>query len=182
MKCLTVTECSDWLSRHGIAEEPYGRKSKSLDHCFQFEPPTDAAGIMSLVRCLIGNQGKLSNEWEEFGGILGKFEGGLIIFEDWETYPPDMICLITSIRQAHGEKRGLSDAPGHLFEGDEDADVISQCYLIIMFGWTAYLCLALKRATLLFWEGDLIDFWSADEDLLDAVKLSVQKNKTELMH
>lgn len=180
MKCLTAIECSNWLDLHGIVEAPYQATRKSSARYFQFRSPTESRVAMNLVRRLIGNQGESVNELGRFEGALGKFEGGLIAFKDWETYPPDMLRLITSIRQSHGEQRWLIDAPGHLFEAEEDADVISQCYLIIMFGWTAYLYLASKKAILLFWEGDLVDFWSPDEALFEEVKSLIKEEKLHI--
>jgi hypothetical protein len=51
---------------------------------------------------------------------------------------------------------------------------IAHCYLAVMFGWTAYLYLPSKAATVLFWEGELVDFWSADEQLIQAVRATIQ--------
>jgi hypothetical protein len=80
-------------------------------------------------------------------------------------YQPDEMALFDSLRRGHGEHRALIDAPGHLFPAAEQAEAVAHCYLAVIFGWSAYLYLPSGAATVLFWEGDLVDFSSDDENL-----------------
>ncbi len=159
MKCLTLNECSDWLRERGIVEDPYSQ-DKGDDFCFQFEPPTNPRRLTAFTR--------------ELFDTFGEFSGALVVFTEWALYRPDEMSLVDSLRRGHGEHRALIDAPGHLFGPAEQAEAIAHCYLALMFGWTAYLYLPSARATVLFWEGALIDFWSADERLTESVRGAIQ--------
>ena len=76
------------------------------------------------------------------------------------------MALIDAVRRGHQEARRLIDAPGH---ANEEPEAIAHCYLALIFQWSAYLYLESGVATVLFWEGDLIDLWSRDSQLTKAV-------------
>lgn len=160
MKCLTPKECSDWLRERDIFEAPYSQEAAADDFCFQFEPPTKPSRLTAFTRRLFGT--------------FGEFSGALVVFTDWALYQPDEMALVDSLRRGHGERRDLIDAPGHLFTSAELAEAIAHCYVAVMFGWSAYLYLPSGAATIYFWEGDLVDFWSADESLIKAVREIIQ--------
>ncbi len=160
MKCLTSNECSEWLRERGIVEAPYSQDTAAEDFCFQFEPPREPNRLTAFTRALFDT--------------FGEFDGALVVFTDWSVYHPDEMALIDSLRRGQGERRALIDAPGHLFSSAEQAEAIAHCYLAVMFGWTAYLYLSSATATVLFWEGDLLDFWSDDERLIKEVRGTVQ--------
>jgi hypothetical protein len=151
MKCLTLSECSEWLRERKIIESPYSHDQPEGAHCFQFEPPVKPSRLTAFSRVLLG--------------AFGEFPGALVVFTDWSLYHPDEMALVRSLRQGHGEHRWLLDAPGHLFAPSEEAEAIGHCYLSVMFGWSAYLYFASGAATIHFWEGDLVDFWSPDQSL-----------------
>jgi hypothetical protein len=161
MQCFTSNECSEWLRQRAIVEAPYSANKPVHGHYFQFAPPTKPSQITAFTRGLVGE--------------LGEFTGALLVFTDWALYRPDEMALIDSLRRAHGERRWLIDAPGHLFASTEQAEAIGHSYLPLVFNWSAYLYLASGFATLYFWEGDLIDFWSPDEKLTQTVLQLVQR-------
>ncbi len=161
MKCLTPSECSEWLTRNGLIEKPYNHEKGNASYCLQFEPPVKPSQRTAFTRRL----------FESFGA----FQGALIVFTDWSLYEPDEMELMDSIRRGNGEKRRLIDAPGHLAEGQEESLSIGLCYLALMFNWTAYLYLPSLPATVLFWEGDLIDVWASNEQVKDSVQKVVQR-------
>lgn len=155
MQCITPSECSEWLHARGIAESPYSSGKVVGAGYFQFEPPRKLMAVTAFTRWL----------FEEFG----EFSGALVMFTDWRSYHLDEMALVGSLRRSHAEQRPLIDAPGHVFASSEQAEAIGNCYLALTFGWSAYLYLASGAATVYFWEGDLIDFWSPREELTKAV-------------
>lgn len=74
----------------------------------------------------------------------------------------------------------MIDAPGHLFMLKEEAEAIAHCYMALTFQWDAYLYLESGAATALFWEGDLIDFWSCEAELTTAVLEIVQNYRLRI--
>jgi hypothetical protein len=147
MHCFTPTECSKWLQEHSIFESPYGNRFQEMR--FQIEPPRNPRSLIQFTRGLFDT--------------FGEFPGALLQFIDWNTHNADETAMIDSLRRGHGEKRWLIDAPGHLFASHEIAEAIGHCYLTTIFDWSAYLYPASGIATVYFWEGDLIDFWSNDD-------------------
>jgi len=160
MKCLTPSQCSEWLSEHDIFESPYSCAEANDEYYLQFEPPERPSRLTAFTRSL-------------FEGF-GEFSGALVVFTDWALYRPDEMALIDSIRRGSGEQRWLIDAPGHLFERSEQLNAIGLCYLAVIFGWSAYLYLASGAVTVFFWEGDLIDIWSSDETISHTIREVVQ--------
>ena len=160
MKCLTRSECSEWLKRNNLVESPYQKCRENL--YVQFEAPGKPRRLTAFARRLMA--------------ILGPFSGALILFEDWSPCESDAMALIDAIRRGYDERRFLIDAPGHLFESTEADQVIGLCYLTLLFGWTAYLYLPQPvSATVLFWEGDLMDVWVQDGDMRDGVREMVKE-------
>jgi hypothetical protein len=155
MQCLTPVECSEWLRQRDIIEAPYSHDKPAAARCFQFEPPMKPSRLTAFTRALFD--------------AFGDFPGALLVFTDWSTHNPDEMSLMASLRRGHGEQRWLIDAPGHLFIPTEQADAIGHSYLAVAFGWSVYLYLSSGAATVFFWEGDLIDFWSSDESLSQRV-------------
>lgn len=153
MKCLTSDECSEWLRERGIIEFPYETSWQKM--VLQFEPPRSPRTLTAFTRQLVD--------------AFGEFPGALLQFTDWSLYCPDEMALVASLRRGHGEDRWLIDAPGHLFAPTEEAEAIGHCYLALTFGWSAYLYSASGAATVNFWEGDLVDFWSPDQSLTQKV-------------
>jgi hypothetical protein len=49
------------------------------------------------------------------------------------------LAIIDGLRRAHGESRRLIEAPVILFEGSEGQELTGWLYLMIAFGWDAYL-------------------------------------------
>ena len=142
MQCFTPTECSEWLRQRDIAEAPHGAPVS------QFGLPKEAGRIIAFTRSLFL--------------AFGDFPGGLLVFTDWALYKPDEMTLIDSLRRGHGERRPLIEAPGHVFTPAEVSEAIGQSYLPIIFAWSSYMYLASGLATVYFWEGDLVDFWTSD--------------------
>ena len=79
MKCLTPSECSEWLRERNIIESPYSRDEAVEDYCFQFEPPVKPGRLTAFTRALVG--------------AFGEFPGALLVFTDWSLYRPDEMAL-----------------------------------------------------------------------------------------
>jgi len=149
MRCLTASECSEWLQQRSIVELPYSTNRQRIS--FQFEPPRNPRQLTAFVRGLFD--------------AFGEFPGALLQFTDWTTSNPDELATFGALRRSHGEQRWLIDAPGHLFSPSEAAEAIGHCYLAASYDWSFYVYLASGAATIYFWEGDLIDYFGVDAAL-----------------
>ncbi len=146
MTTLESSNCSGWLREKGIIEAPY-RGHEDSPRCYdQLRLPSEPLRISAAVRNLIGT--------------CRVFETALLQFTDWPLYQPDEMAIVTALRSAHGESRPLIETPGHLFPFSERDLLIGMFSLAICYQWTAYLYL--EDATLLCWEGELLDIWSGD--------------------
>ncbi len=168
MKCITEKECSEWLQQHAVVETPYGRELSSGVHYIQFAPPTSKEEIIPFVQALAKS--------------LGDFKGCLLQIHDW-IYDSEFEVEPTSdIRLRHGENRPIIDAPGFLFEPGELSDAIELIALILERDWTAYLYPSSKAATLLLWEGALVDFWSDDVKVEEQVHAELCRSNLRIVH
>ncbi|MDD4977904.1 MAG: hypothetical protein PHI29_04670 [Gallionella sp.] len=168
MKCITETECSEWLLQHGVDETPYGHGLSRGVHYIQFAPPTSNEDISHFVQALVKS--------------LGNFQGCLLQIHDWmydSEYEEDPT---SSIRLRCGEGRSIKEAPGFVFEPSELSDAIELCALILERDWTAYLYLTSKAATLLLWEGALVDFWSNDAKVEKHVHAELCRSNLRITH
>ena len=103
MKCLTNSECLEWLEAHAIdAATAEGWPEMVGDYEVMFAAPTDARIQGLLARGLM--------TW------IGDFDTALFWLTDWPFYNSDEMAIISGLRRAHGEQRHLIDAPGHLFD------------------------------------------------------------------
>jgi hypothetical protein len=98
----------------------------------------------------------------------------LLVFNDWALYHSDEMAIVDCVRRGFSEQRPLIDAPGHFFGPTEEALAIGHSHLAVTFGWSAYLYLASGAASVLLWEGDLVDVWSPDESVTQRVLGVVQ--------
>ncbi len=166
MKFLTPKECSEWLRSKEIIEAPDQSTELTDQHWLRFETPKTPRGISAFTR-------NLFFEFEPFAGAL-------LVYYDWPVYQPDEMTLMDAVRRGHGELRRLIDAPGHLFESGDEAQSIGQSYLGIFFEWSAYLYLASGKATIQFWEGELVEVWCDDRKLKNSVVHLAQRFELEI--
>jgi hypothetical protein len=126
MKCLTNSECLEWLEAHAIdAATAEGWPEMVGDYDVKFAAPREARAQGLLARDLVA--------W------IGEFETTLFWLTDWPFYKPDEMAIISGLRRAHGEQRRLIDAPGHLFEVSERDELTGWVALMMGFGWDGYL-------------------------------------------
>lgn len=156
VKCLAPNECSEWLRSRKIIEAPYRSNETAKAFRFQCQPPTKPGQITALTRTLFDS--------------FGQCYDVLLVFDDWSLYQPDEMAVVQSLRRAHGEEHPLTEKPGHLFSANERAEAVGHCYLALIFGWSAYLYLSTGVASLYFWEGDLIDFYTSDNSLTERLR------------
>lgn len=93
---------------------------------------------------------------------------------DWPLYKPYEMKIIDFARSAHGEKRPLTDAAGHIFSLDEKHDLIALFSLTVAYDWKAYLYFPSSKTTLYNWEGEIFDFWTDDKSRYNKL-LELQK-------
>lgn len=152
MRCLTPTETSRWLAERGLIGEPYYDKSPdSPTFYLQFHTPKTEDGIESLVR--------------SYFGIIIPDQETLIEMNDWASYLPEQMEVVTAIRSQHGEDRWLIHAPGHLISAEDVEWGIRLFSTSVAFGWSSHVYAPVAGTTLFNWEGDLFDFFTESEEL-----------------
>ena len=126
MRCLTNSECAEWLRSHEIdGVSKHGSQEVTGDFEILFAAPREARIQACLVRELVA--------W------VGEFKTALFWISDWPFYKPDEMAIVEGLRRAHGECRRLIEAPGHLFEWEERDELIGWIALMMSFGWDGHL-------------------------------------------
>jgi hypothetical protein len=126
MRCLTPPESADWLRIRrieGLCED--ATPCALGDYEVFATAPRDARAQQRLARDLVS--------W------LGESEAALFWLTDWPFYKADEMALVSSLRKSHGEHRRLIEAPGHIFAAGERDEMIGWVFLMMCFGWDAYL-------------------------------------------
>ena len=147
MTMLTDTVCAEWLTTRGIAEAPHSRAGAALPHA-KVRLPAKPLRQAAISRQLVAT--------------CEPFECALLQFTDWPFYKADEMAVLCGLRSLHGDSRPLIESPGHLFAAAERDLLIGMLSLAIYYGYSAYLYFD-HGATVLCWEGDILDFWCSDE-------------------
>jgi hypothetical protein len=167
VNCFTSNQCSEWLKQRGIAEAPYGVKVPRGTHYLQFAPPKSDECDAFVASIL---------------AALGPFSGALLQLTDWIYDPEYEADPTAALRLMHGERRSLIDVPGFLFDPNEMPEAIGLGSLVLKRGWTGYIYLESKAATLLLWDGDLIDFWSKEKGIAEQLRATLLQSKARVVH
>ena len=161
MRCLTALEQKEWLATNDQVESPYSKSAISKGKFYrQFCAPPRLAQVEAFASHFLD---------------IWKSGEALLVVTDWPLYRPYEMKLIDLIRMAHGEKRSLIDAPGHLFSLNEKNDLISFFGLSVAYYWSAYLYPPSAKVTLFNWEGEIFDYWTDDSENYETL-LSLQKS------
>ncbi len=77
---------------------------------------------------------------KQFASLLGKYESCLLWVIEFGIWPSsENRHLYQRLRASYGDARGLKDAPGHWFSGEEAEDLATFVDLALQFGWGIHL-------------------------------------------
>ena len=147
MKFLSMDGCLAWSEQHGykIPEYPSGFSHLNFTALnlegTEFQLPEDSGSKVALAKMVTET--------------LVTAPEVLLWVSDWQIWPSSgHLPLFDRFRQVHGERRTLSDSPGHLAGCTEVDDIISILVVSMEFFWN---CLAITST------GDAAFFTSHDE-------------------
>lgn len=160
MHLLETTQQARWLAERNLPVEPYEKGSYDLEFYLQFHVPKSFRGIEYFTKGVIECAGK--------GGQLLVTVTDTVMAEPFETR------LFERLRTPNMESKRLIDQPAHLFDHEEDEDVIAMFSLTVALEWKAYLHFPASRSVLYNWEGEIFDFWSADYEVFKNLSQLVQ--------
>ena len=125
MRCLTDSECVEWLEAEGFERaNRLPAADGGYEICFQI--PAEARTQRMLARDLA--------VWLDPRGST------LLWLKDWRIHKPDETALVAALRRGHGERRAWDAAPGHLFEVSEKDELAAWIGLAMSFCWDGFLC------------------------------------------
>ncbi len=160
MRCLTHSECSEWLVSRSIAEDPY-RSGSSVGYYLQFYAPAHHSQVDAFARSC-------------FERVIPD-ETFLIQVTDWSLYRESEMIPILGIRRNSGECRPLIESPGHLLESSERELGVALFGLPASFGWSSYVYGFPSGSTIYNWEGEIYDFWTDSRAVFNAMKIILQE-------
>ena len=128
MQFITDEEAREWYQRYAAVDED--RKpivgttgasiriefSKRVDTNYYWLAKQLVTVVQPFERCLL---------WVSLTGVWPSREN---------------LHLYYTLRHAHGDRRLIEDAPGHLALNYEIADLVSFTFLGLVSGWDMYLC------------------------------------------
>jgi len=126
MRFLELNEIADWCAEHGIAIDDDWKlvqppSMKVIEHCV-YASGASAGREPAIAGRLLRGLG----EWTEC--LLWVVQWGVWpSTEDWPTY--------YAARGAHGERRSLQDAPGHLFGPADGEELVQFLAMVLSYAW-----------------------------------------------
>lgn len=145
---LTLAESIEWLARRGLQEMP---ATDTPGHSyFQFDLQPLPIRLADLIGSLMED--------------LGKFEGGLLLLNDWiwdDEYEGDPTA---PYRQAQNDVRPLNEAPGLLLHESAREDAVALLALLVERKWTGQFYFASGATTLRIVEGDRVHVHTANPE------------------
>ncbi|HEX3109502.1 MAG TPA: hypothetical protein VHU41_10445 [Thermoanaerobaculia bacterium] len=122
MQFLELNQIDEWCTEHGIAElNRHAPVLLTRAYGKSVTPPGQEADVAVAVVDALG-------EWDEC----------LLWIEEWGVWPSSEDWpKFYAARGAHGERRSLENAPGHLFSWNERPDLIQFLQLVLENAWNA---------------------------------------------
>lgn len=123
---------------------------------------------------IFGFSGFLTNSLESFDSCL-------LHVTTWGVWSSsENLHLFYKLRESYGERRLLYEAPGHLFQKFEVADLTSFIYLAILFGWDFHLHPSPSYVRSFVSHDEWFEFSSVDEQNLAEIKQSLKRSEIPL--
>ncbi len=166
MKCLTPSECYNWVSSRGMTDRPYRR---SMGPTAQFR--------------IKKSENELTLIAKRVAEVLQSDSELLLVIDDWSSYRDYEMERIMGIRKQAGELRWVIDAPGHELKAIEPELRYRLIHFILSAesGWCAYLYAFPSRLTLLLWEGDIIDLWAEKRGTVKKFEAFLESIKPQIV-
>jgi hypothetical protein len=158
MKYISSRESSDWLRLRGIIESPYSVKPSKIPYK-QYRVPKTSSSIELLLKRLLDSK------------------AALLIFTDWvfphpdnlQFYKPHQVAFIRVMENIASQNPDFSKGLAFFYEPTEHAGLVSDIKASLELYWSVYFYPETASATLYFWEGELIDVWSASKSILKEI-------------
>jgi hypothetical protein len=110
-----------------------------------------------------------------FASSLEPFDKCLLWVTQWDVWPSnENLHLFYRLRESYGERRLLSDAPGHLFLKHEGPDLATFIELAILSGWDCYLLPNLKYASAFLSHDGFLDFFTDTLETAEQMQKAVE--------
>jgi hypothetical protein len=143
MQFYSQHECEEWLSQR---ERLRPDENKSLQS-ERFEFPAEAYRFFPVASAVARS--------------ITYRRPTLLWVTEWGIWPSsENWHLYYRLRESHGDRRLLKDAPGHLFLDYEVDDLSSYLQLAMLNGWGGYILTHANYVNAFFSHDEYIDFFS----------------------
>ena len=156
MRILSLTEHAAWMAAHKLPAKPYEHGGEAFESFLQFHAPKTFRSIECFTEALL-----------DYAGTGG--EAMVTIVDTVNPYDYEE-RLFNRLRFPGGEPKSIPEAPAHLFDANELADLIPIFSLTVGWQWQAYLHMPRSRTVLHNWEGELFDLWTDDRAVLTGLR------------
>ena len=165
MQTFSIQQCKSWLEDRGVASDPYRNDLITGNHN-EKRTVVNLHGAAAFIRNILNYGLKPAGEV-------------LVQVTDWSLYSEDEMAIFQSIRASSGETRALVDAPGHLFPAAELNHCIGLFNLTLAYRWSAYIYIPDAPITIHNWEGEILEFWSGQKQIVDLVHEFCRSHRLE---
>jgi len=128
MRFLSDAESRQWVAERQVSIDDRGRPAaySANHHHLQFQLPASIGQFTALCRFL--------------GSCLEPRASCLLWITEWGVWPSaENWHLYYRLRESHGDRRLLNEAPGHLLLIYEEAELVSFVEIGLLAGWDIHL-------------------------------------------
>ena len=153
MRLYSCQECEAWLAGHGLqkpGEAPNACKERVAY-------PPKPYGPYQLAHWIATS--------------LTFRQQALLWITEWSIWrSSENLHLYYRLRETYGDRRLLSEAPGHLFLDHEAEDLASFLQVAMLNGWGGYVLTEANYVNAFFSHDEFIDFFATDDECLADVR------------
>ena len=171
MRFYTRPECEEWCDVMGIPMDEHKIPSREFESRYVLECPFPKKIEAVLYFCRAIEQALQPRShcfiWMTETGVWPSSEN---------------LHLFYRLRQSYGENRLVSETPGHLCLGFEQADLITLMQLAILFAWDAHAMPVTGYARAFISHDEYVVISSDSKEIIKEAKKSLADLKPKVYH
>ena len=167
MRCLTKRESQGWCAERGFRLTNEG------------EPIIDKRAHGVTVSLSAISWSRLTYLSRFIASYLEPFDECLLWVTLWGVWnSSENLHLYYRVRESHGERRQLEDAPGHLFLKHESVDLATFIQMALLFGWDFYLLPRPTYHSAFVSHDEFVKFYTDDGDLAQKAQRCLEVDRS----
>jgi len=163
MKILDNNECRQWVKNNAKSDLSRISLNKEFSHSISYLIPADAGKKNSLAQLITNN--------------LNFVKEGCFLVTGYGIWPScENYDLFDGYRKSLGENRGVSEAPAHIFLGDDSKQLGCLVLISLYFFWDAILIEGGFELVFMISHDEIITIYAKNKKRLSNLEINFKKS------